>query len=251
MNQNTSGRAPIAGWRRAAAGIAVALVTAGALAGCGIARTVQKVADTVHANKATIDEFTGKLKSGQPSQFEVTYVTTGSSPSKIVYAVKQPDLLAFTDSQTGSGAALSNASVIINSSGAYGCTQAGSGSGWTCDKLPKTGSASDSKVLGLYTPAHWVAFLQDFSLAAGFAGDKISTSSITVNGFAMQCVDFVASGVAGTSKICTTAQHLLGYVRVASESTSFEITSYSGSPGSALFKLPAGAKITAAHGGST
>ena len=65
MNQNATGRGPMAGWRRAGAGIAVALVTAGTLAGCGIARTVQKVADTVHANKATIDEFTGKLKSGQ------------------------------------------------------------------------------------------------------------------------------------------------------------------------------------------
>ncbi len=66
----------------------------------------------------------------------------------------------------------------------------------------------------------------------------------------MQCVDLRATGVAGTSTICTTAQHLLGYVQVASVSTSFEIKSYSGSPPAALFDLPAGAKITKAKTGT-
>lgn len=230
---------------------AVALVASACLAGCSLASAVRKVADTVHSNKATIDLFTSKLKSGQPPQFEVTYVTTGSSPSKIVYAVQPPDLLAFTDSQTGSGAALSDASFIVNSAGEYACTRASSGARWTCDKLPKARAAAEDKLLGFYTPAHWITFLQDFSLAAGFAGDKISSSSTTVNGFAMQCVDYVASGVAGTSKICTTAQHLLGYVQVASESTGFEITSYSTSPSADLFRLPAGAKITVAKSGTS
>ena len=67
---------------------------------------------------------------------------------------------------------------------------------------------------------------------------------MTVNGFAMQCVDLVAPGVPGTSTICTTAQDILGYVKVASDSTSFEITSYSASPAPSLFELPAGARIT-------
>ena len=66
---------------------------------------------------------------------------------------------------------------------------------------------------------------------------------MTLNGFSMQCVDLRATGVAGTSKICTTAQHLLGYVQVASVSTSFEIKSYSSSPAASLFGLPPGAKI--------
>jgi len=224
------------------------LVMTAALAGCGLARTVAKVADTVRANKATIDLFTTKLKSGQPTQFEARYVTTGAAPSKIIYAVQPPDQLAFVDSMAGSGAAVSKASFIVNAAGEYACTQATSSSRWTCDKLAKTAAAAQRKLVGIYTPAHWVTFLQDFSLAAGFAGDKISSSSITVNGFPMQCVDFVASGVAGTSKICTTAQHLLGYVQVASESTSFAITSYSAAPNAALFRLPAGATVTPVKG---
>ena len=93
------------------------------------------------------------------------------------------------------------------------------------------------------------AFLRDFALAAGFAGDKISSSTTTVNGFAMRCVDFVAKGASGQSRICTTTAHLLGYVNVASEGTGFEITSYTSSPASSLFDLPAGAKVTATKTG--
>jgi hypothetical protein len=60
----------------------------------------------------------------------------------------------------------------------------------------------------------------------------------------MQCVDFVAAGVAGASKICTTSQGILGYVRVASDATSFELKSYSTSPRASLFRLPRGATVT-------
>ena len=67
---------------------------------------------------------------------------------------------------------------------------------------------------------------------------------MTVNGFAMNCVDLVAPGVAGTSTICTTAQGILGYVNVASDSVSFEIVKFSTSPPSSLFALPPGATIT-------
>jgi hypothetical protein len=250
MGKVTIWRPPAAGRRELAVALVAALVMSAALAGCGLGKTIQKVADTVHANKATIDQFTSKLKSGQPAQFQVTYVTTGSSPSKIIYAVRSPDQLAITDSLSSGGAVAGNASFIVNSAGAYACTR-GSNAAWTCDKLPKTGAAADKKLLDIYTPAHWITFLQDFSLAAGFAGDKISSSRITVNGFGMQCVDFVAAGVAGTSKICTTAQHLLGYVRVASQSTGFEITAYSTSPAPALFRLPAGATITQVKGGTS
>ena len=60
----------------------------------------------------------------------------------------------------------------------------------------------------------------------------------------MKCVDFVATGEPGTSTICTTPQGVLGYVRVATDSTTFEIKSYSTSPPASLFRLPAGAKVT-------
>jgi hypothetical protein len=105
-------------------------------------------------------------------------------------------------------------------------------------------AAAENKIFDLYTPSHWTTFLKGFSLAAGLAGDKVTSSTKTVNGFAMQCVDFQASGVAGTSTICTTAQGILGFVQVASDSTSFELKSYSASPPDPLFELPPGATIT-------
>ena len=117
----------------------------------------------------------------------------------------------------------------------------------TSPLMSQVSAAEQNKVFDLYTPSHWVGFLRDFSLAAGVAGDKVTSSTMSVNGFTMQCVDFNASGVSGTSTICTTAQGILGYVNVASESTSFEIKSYSSSPPASLFQLPPGAKLTTAQ----
>jgi hypothetical protein len=245
--------------RRAVRALAAALLLSGlGLTGCGVVSAVNKVKTDVASNKAVIDQFTNSLKSGAAKPFEATYVTTGSSPTKIVYAVRQPNGLLFRETASGSGGSeASNADIIVNSSGEYSCSPSsagsgsGSGSGGTCRKLGKGDAAARNQILDFYTPSHWVAFLRDFSVAAGFAGDKVTTSSLTVNGFRMKCVDFRAAGVAGTSKICTTAQGILGYVRVASDTTSFEITSYSASPSASLFKLPPGAKVTAPNQGTT
>jgi hypothetical protein len=165
-----------------------------------------------------------------------------------VYAVKPPNGLAFKDTPSGTAGG-SSTDLIVNSSGEYSCSPpAASGSGsasWTCRKLGAVDAAAQNKIFGFYTPAHWVAFLRDFSLAAGFAGDSITSSHLTVNGFSMRCVDFHTPGVTGTSLICTTAQGILGYVKVATDSTTFEIKSYSGSPPASLFDLPPGATVTA------
>ena len=79
---------------------------------------------------------------------------------------------------------------------------------------------------------------------AGLAGDKVTSSTMSLNGFDMNCVDLVAHGVPGTSTICSTSQGILGYVKVASDSTSFQITNYSSSPSASLFQLPPGATVT-------
>jgi hypothetical protein len=49
----------------------------------------------------------------------------------------------------------------------------------------------------------------------------------------------------------TTAQNILGYVKVASDSTSFEIKNYSASPSAGLFEPPAGATVTPVNTGSS
>ena len=150
--------------------------------------------------------------------------------------------LAFHETQTGSSA--SNVQVIVNSSGEYLCNQSGSAGAWSCQKLSKADAATQNKIFDIYTPSHWVSFLQGVSLVAGLAGDKVTTSTKSLNGFDMKCVDLVAKGVSGTSTICSTSQGILGYVSVASDSTSFQITNYSSSPSASLFQLPPGATVT-------
>jgi hypothetical protein len=238
---------------RQTAGFVGALLLFGCfgMTGCAAVKAVKKVAHDVKSNKATIDAFTTKVKAGEATAFEATYVTTGSSPATIVYAVEPPKNLAFTETPAAgsSSAVVSNLDIIVNSTGEYSCSPPSSGSGasapWSCQALAPAAAATRNAILDFYTPAHWVGFLRDFALAAGFAGDTVSSSTMTVNGFAMSCVDFQASGVTGTSTICTTAQGILGYVKVAGDDTSFEIKSYSASPPASLFALPPGAKVTA------
>lgn len=231
--------------RRRAAGLAVVALM---LAGCGAAKDASSVADNVSATKAIIDQFTSTIKSGGSTAFEATYVTTGSAQNTIVYAVRPPDGLAFRENQSNGSGRLD---IVGNSSGEYACLpQSASGSGWSCQKLAASSAAVQNKIFEFYTPAHWVAFLRGFSLAAGIAGDKVSSSKETRNGFSMQCVAVTAHSASGSSKICSTAQGILGYVKVGSDPNSFELQSYSASPSDSLFKLPPGAKITTPQQGN-
>jgi hypothetical protein len=222
----------------------VGLVAVGAVAtGCSVVSKVKQDVHTVEGNKSTIDSFIKNLQSTKDTPFEATYMTTGGSPATVVYAVDPSSGgLAFHETQTGSSA--SNVQIIVNSSGEYVCNQSSSAAAWSCQKLGKADAATENKIFDFYTPSHWVSFLKGASLVAGLAGDKVTTSTKSLNGFDMNCVDLVAKGVAGTSTICSTSQGILGYVNVASDSTSFEITNFSSSPSASLFELPPGATIT-------
>jgi len=225
-------------------GFVVVLVAVCALAtGCSALSKIKQTVHTVEGNKATIDSFNKDLQSTKDSPFEATYTTTGSSPATVVYAVDPSSGgLAFHETQTGSNA--SNVQIIVNSSGEYLCNQSGPAGSWSCQKLSTADAATQNKIFDIYTPSHWVSFLQGVSLVAGLAGDKVTSSTKSLNGFDMNCVDLVAKGVSGTSTICTTSQGILGFVSIASDSTSFQITNYSSSPSPSLFQLPPGATVT-------
>jgi hypothetical protein len=233
------------------AGTIVGALVVGAI-GFGACSAIGKVTAAVHdirGNKATIDAFNTTLQSGAATTFEATYVTTGSAPATIVYAVQPPKGVAFTDTPSGGSGDTSPVHLVVNASGEFACSQSSAGGAaaqWTCQKLGTATAATENTIFDFYTPTHWISFLRDLSLAAGIAGDKVSSSTMTVNGFPLHCVDFVAAGVAGTSTICSTTQGILGYVKVASDSTSFEIQSFSTTPPASLFQLPPGATVTTA-----
>jgi hypothetical protein len=230
---------------RSRTGILVAsLVAIGAVAtGCTALNKVKQEVHNLDSNRATVNSFTQNLQSTKDTPFEATYTTTGSSPATVVYAVDPVSGgLAFHETQTGSSA--SNIEVIVNASGEYTCNQSGSGGAWSCQKLGQAEAVTENQIFDIYTPSHWVSFLKGVSLVAGLAGDTVTSSSMSLNGFDMSCVDLVARGVSGTSTICSTSQGILGYVKVASNSTSFQITNFSSSPAPSLFELPPGATVT-------
>ncbi len=213
------------------------------LGGCSAISKIKNAVDTAEHNKTTMDAFTQKLQSG-PTTFQATYVTTGSAPARVVYAVQPPNEVALKVTGSKSGSQSDDFTAFVNSSGAYVCMPpSASSSVTTCSKYSKLSESDRGNIVDFYTPQHWVEFLRDFALAPGIAGDKVTDSSKSVNGFNMSCVDFTPPGE-GTSSICTTDQNILGYVSVTGDSTRFEITKYSTSPDPALFQVPAGAKVT-------
>ena len=235
--------------RRTAAVVMLGLALGGsALCSCSVVSAARKAAHDVEGNKAAIDAFSSTVQSGETATFEATYTTTGAAPSTVVYAVRPPTGLAFQETPSGSagGGGTTSVDLIVNSSGEFSCAPTSPGQPPACQKLGTATASAENKLFDFYTPAHWVTFLKDFSVAAGLAGDTVTSSTMTVNGFALQCVDFTAPGITGTSTICSTAQGILGYVKVASDTTSFEITNYSATPPASLFALPAGATVTTA-----
>jgi hypothetical protein len=232
----TAGRTAVA-----AVGLAGALLV-GALSGCSVAASINKVRHGIDSNRAAIKSFTQGLKAGEKLAFSATYLTAGKSPTKIVYSVQPPHKVSFT--QSGTGSDTSTLSLITNSSREYSCSSATGTSGWTCTKLSRPSAVAQNQLASLYTPAHWITFLQTFSVAAGFSGNKVTNSTRTISGISMRCVDFTAKGVKGHSTICSTPQNILGYVKVAGNPTSFTLKSYTTSPAPALFRLPPGAKVT-------
>ena len=209
--------------------------------GCSAISKAKQTYENIKGNKATVDAFTQNLSNGKSVPFAATYATSGASPATVVYAVNPSNgELAFHLTQTGGSA--SNIQFIVNSSGNYACTQ--SGSSWSCKKVDQASAADQENLFDLYTPDHWINFLKGLSLVAGLAGDKVTTSTMSLNGFNMSCIDLVAHGVAGTSTICTTpAEHS----RVRQGGAGLDHLrdhELLGIAAASLFQLPPGATIT-------
>src|SRR5215469_5608260 len=219
--------------RLAAAAFAFVLLS-GAASGCAVVNKINSIRHTIDKNRATIQTFTQGLENTKSIPFQATYVTTGTTPTTVVYAVRPPKDISFSESAAGGS---NSTRLIANGSGEYACSHVSAGAQWTCKKLAKANATAQNQLFAIYTPSHWVAFLHLVAIGAGLAGDKVTTSTMTVNGFAMNCVDLFAKS-SGRSTICTTKQNILGYVKVASQSTVFEIKSYTSSPPSSAFRLP-------------
>jgi hypothetical protein len=238
------------GWATAVA--AAAIVAGLGLTGCSPgtvnltngSKASSPATQNDQVSKTAINNFASQLASGAPKTFEITYVTTGSAPTTVVYAVQPPSNLAFSESPVGAPGQ-THVRLISNATGEYSC-QSGVGSAVTCTKLGPLNAVVRNAIIGFYTPKHWVTLLSALAQAASFAGGKVTMSTMTVNGFALHCLNVKTSASSQLNTLCTTPQNLLGYARLAGSATAFEIKSYTPSPSPALFTLPGGAKITPA-----
>lgn len=237
-----------------------------AISGCSVVKAIH------NAIKATesLKNLNSQLQKSETATFEVTYQTTGSSPSTIIVAQQPPhNYLTAVPASAGSGAF----EYVANANGSYACSQSststsgagstgGSGSsgtattaragaGWTCERFA-AGQASTYNAIGqIYTGAYWYTILAAVSTAAAFVGDNVKSSTMSVNGFNLQCTSITAKNTGSTGSSspqvgtwCTTSQGILGYVSASGSSSAFEIKSYTTTPSSSLFQLPAGAKVT-------
>ena len=224
--------------------LVVALALGGVVAtGCSVINKVKQTVHNVEGNKATIDSFTQNLQSGQTTSVRGDLHDVGQlAGDRCLRRRSRQRRLAFhvtADRRQRVERPVHRELVRQLRLHPERVRRA-----WSCKKLDKADAADQENIFDFYTPSHWVNFLKGVSLVAGLAGDKVSTSTMSLNGFDMSCVDLVAQGVPGTSTICSTSQNILGYVKVAPDSTSFAITNYSGSPASSLFQLPPGATVT-------
>lgn len=241
-------RAAVTASLRGSAGIAAAALVLTGSTGCSVVQKLNNIRHAVDANKKVIETFAQGLRNGKAVPFEATYVTTGTAPTTVVYAARPPKDVAFKETST-SGDGASDVDLIANSSGEFSCSQSSQGAQWSCAKLGTASSIAQNQLFAIYTPTHWIAFLEGLSIAAGVAGDHVTTSSMTVNGFALNCVNFTGKDFQAKSTICTTSQGILGYVNVGPASNTFEIKGYTGSPPTSDFELPPGATVTSPGNG--
>ena len=87
--------------RNTAVPAAVVLLAVFGFSACSEIAKVRNAVHDIRGNKATIDAFSTTLQSGTAASFEATYVTTGSAPATIVYAVQPPTGVAFDDTPSG------------------------------------------------------------------------------------------------------------------------------------------------------
>jgi hypothetical protein len=214
-----------------------------ALSGCGVVKAIEhkaenKVVNALTGHNKTMASFTGKLSTSVNTAYEATYVTTGASPATVTFATSPPNDFFF-EGGTSTGDRL-----LQNSTGSYTCLKSTSG-GWSCTKLSTSTFDTAKVAYALYSGKYWVTFLKIYSTVAGLAGVSIKASSMTVNGYPLSCV--VVNGGQqnpGTSTWCETSTGILAYVQAATNTTAFELKSYSTNPPSSLFALPAGATIS-------
>lgn len=245
-----------------AAALAAAVVMGGpVLAGCAAGHAVTKgshpvasshvvVRSSVAGNGGALGRMIAKLQAAAATPFEAEYMAGGIDPPFIVYAVRPPDGLLVK--VTTFGGKSRRIQFVVNGSGAYLCRSPGTGPArWTCQQLDRAGVAAQQRIFGVYTAAHWAAYLKTVRLAAGTKATTARAYALPTIGRGarddrMSCIDFrpvgAAAGFRGIRTICAAAPGVLGSV-MGCYGPTIVMGRYITSPSASLFQLPPGAKV--------
>jgi len=250
------------GRRGTAAALGCAVMMGGlVLAGCAAGHAVTKgshpvasshvvVRSSVAGNGGALGRMITKLQAVAATPFEAEYMVGGMDPPVIVYAVRPPDGLLVK--VTTFGVKGRRIQFVVNGSGSYLCRSPGTGPArWTCQQLDRAGVAAQQRVFGVYTAAHWAAYLKTVRLAAGTKATTVRAHALPTIGTGarddrMSCIDFrpagAPAGFRGIRTICAAASGVLGSV-MGCHGPTIVMGRYITSPPASLFQLPPGAKI--------
>jgi hypothetical protein len=237
-----------AGLPRAALACAALALAAVSMTGCAkiVQHALNGVTHGLIGGNAALNAFTGKVQNGESATYDVTYVTSGSSPATVEYTANPPHDWGLSETESSGSFRM-----IQNSAGLYYCTQQSSGATWSCLSVPGAAQTDYLAYYQFFTGTYWVDILKAISPFVGLTGLKIEDKSMKVNGFDLSCivVSGTPNGANGSTTTanassdgtyCVTSQGILGYVS-SGTGADYEIKSYSTTPNSSLFQEPAGA----------
>ena len=184
------------------------------------------------SDSSKIRSLSSAVQAGQHATFKAVYTThTTGAPSQTITIEQMPPKSVF--SSTGG-------SVINDGTRTYFCSSSG-GTQQCVSESGATGTNPLAAITAIFNPTTVLNEFQaaEAQAAAHAAGYSLAFSSATYAGIPTKCIDYTHT--AQTVKYCVTDSGVLAYA--SSPGGSFELTSFTSSPPSSDFALPAGATV--------
>jgi hypothetical protein len=183
---------------------------------------------------SNINALSKSLNKAKKITFEAVYKSSESGQNETITIAQSPPKSYFS---------ASGGSVVDTGTKTYYCST----SGGTTSCLSAGTSNPFASLETLFSPATALAAFGEAKegLISRALGVKVSTSSSSIAGQSSTCVTVTVHGTGG--KYCVTKQGILSYSGAGKNY--FELKSFTKSPSSSLFNLPAGATTETLPGG--
>jgi hypothetical protein len=182
------------------------------------------------SSASALHSLSSSVQAAEHATFKAVYTSQSSSGSQTITIEQKPPKSVFGTGTT---------SVINDGTHTYVCTPTG---GSTQCIEESTGSNPLSSLATLFSPQSLLTVFQqaEAQAAAHAAGYTLTFSDGTYAGQHSKCVS-ATGGPSGGGKYCITDSGILAFVQ--STSTTFQLSSFTGSPADSDFAIPSGATI--------